>query len=403
MTRTARIALVGAALASGIVVTSLLTRFSSVSEGPIGTFLDRAGASLGSLEHAVRIRMTGGGRSRDLAWLAPYTANIERLRRPDAVLLGAFDSGLPATLEGIVSLEDQLGVTLPLIQVYAAWGDKPEQRFPVQLVTSIADMGSIPLITWEPWLTDFENANHPALPLRQARDRHGLAAVARGDYDFYVDAWASEARRFGRVLFIRLAHEMNDPYRYPWGPQNNTKEEFIAAWRHVIERFRAAGANNVLWVWSPHLAYQYWETYFPGGDVVDWVATGALNFGTVAHWSQWWTFRELFGTKYDGLARFEKPIMLAEFGSLAVGGNRTEWYTSAISDLATRYPAVKALLFFNASSDRTVTYQTVDWSLTGDDETARAVSAALRRWPAAAPNLVPAAGEGRRGTETQRR
>lgn len=387
MTRARRIVLVAVAVASGIGVVSLLTRFSSASEGPIGTLLDRVGAGLGSLEHSLRLRVTGGGRSHDLEWFAPYADSLDRLRRPEPVLLGAYDSGVPATLEGIVTLEDRLGVTLPLIQVYTAWGDKPEQRFPLALVTSISNMGSVPVITWEPWLTDFENAAHPTLPLRAARDRHGLTAVARGDYDFYIDGWALEAKRFGRPIFIRFAHEMNDPYRYPWGPQNNTKEEFIAAWRHIVERFRVAGTSNVLWVWSPHLAYLYWETYYPGADVVDWVATGALNFGSVAHWSQWWTFRELFGTKYEALAQFGKPIMLAEFGSLAVGGDRSAWYATAIADLASRYRAVKAVLFFNASSDRTVTYQTVDWSLSNDADAARTVAEALRGWEAAAPNL----------------
>ena len=387
MTRASRVILVVVTLMSAVAGVALLTAFSSASEGPIGTFLDRVGAGVASFEHAVRRRFSGAGRSRDLEWLEPYATSVARLRQPDAVLLGAYDSRLPGTLEGVVTLEESLGVTLPLIQVYTAWGDKPDQRFPLQLATSIADMGSIPVLTWEPWLTDFENAVHPTLPLRQARDRHGLAAVARGDYDFYVDAWASDAKRFGRAIFVRFSHEMNDPYRYPWGPQNNSKEDFIAAWRHVVGRFRAAGADNVLWVWSPHLAYQYWETYYPGHDVVDWTATGALNFGSVAHWSQWWTLGDLFGTKYEALAAFGKPIMLAEFGSLAVGGDRAAWYDTALTDLATRHPAVKALLFFNASSDRTVTYQTVDWSLPDDPDTARTVAAALRRWPAAAPNL----------------
>jgi beta-mannanase len=83
-------------------------------------------------------------------------------------------------------------------------------------------------------------------------------------------------------VFVRFAHEMNDPYRYPWGPQHNTKEEFIAAWRHVVERFRAAGAGNVIWVWSPHVAYEYWDLYYPGDEFVDWAATGVLNFGPIA-------------------------------------------------------------------------------------------------------------------------
>src|SRR6185369_3819852 len=49
---------------------------------------------------------------------------------------------------------------------------------------------------------------------------------------------------------LRFAHEMNDPYRYPWGPQNNSKEEYIYAWQHVWQRFQKAGARNVIWTWS---------------------------------------------------------------------------------------------------------------------------------------------------------
>src|SRR5262249_21486968 len=116
-------------------------------------------------------------------------------------------------------------------------------------------MGSVPVITWEPWLSDFESTRHPSLPLRDARDLHGMAAIARSDYDFCIDVWAQDAARFGKPVFVRFAHEMNDPYRYPWGPQNNSKEDHIAAWRHVRARFDQAGASNVIWIWSPHVAY----------------------------------------------------------------------------------------------------------------------------------------------------
>ena len=154
----------------------------------------------------------------------------------------------------------------------------------------------------------------------------------------------------------------------------------MEAWRHVVGRFRRAGASNVLWVWSPHLAYKYWETYYPGADYVDWVATGALNFGTVAHWSEWWTFDQLFGLKYEGARAFGKPIMISEFGSLTVGGDRKQWYVDALTDLPTRYPEVKALLFFNVRNDRTVTYQQVDWAISGDPALAPAIATALKRW-----------------------
>jgi hypothetical protein len=381
-----RVALTGVALAGGVALIAVLTSLGSASEGPVGDALTSLGATVADVETRLRARLSGPGRSADLRWLEPYRTDATRLRKPEVVLLGAYDSLVPNTLEGVVELERALGTTLPLIHSYAAWGDRPDQRFPLRLVTAIWSIGSVPMVTWEPWLTDFENSLHPHLPLRDARDRHGLAAVARGDYDFYVDAWAADAAAFGKPVFVRVGHEMNDPYRYPWGPQNNTKEEFIAAWRHVVERFRRAGAHNVLWVWAPHVAYQYWELYYPGDEYVDWVSTGTLNFGTVANWSRWWTFYELFGMKYERLASFGKPVMIDEFGSLAVGGDRAAWYRDALTDLPTAYPAVKAVLFFNAREDQTLTYQKADWSVGSDADVAATIRDALTPW---APPQMP--------------
>ncbi|MGK2962149.1 MAG: glycoside hydrolase family 26 protein [Gemmatimonadaceae bacterium] len=378
MKRRARIGLVLAGIAAGVGAVYLLTAMSSAAGGPIAAGLQRAGALVGSIEHRVRARIRGPGRAAGLAWLD--RSNIGYLKNPDSVLLGAYDGRLPASLDGVIDLESQIGVTLPLIQLYAAWGDEPEHQFPLVMANAVWSIGSVPMITWEPWLTEFDGRRRTYLPLREARDNHGLAAIARGDYDFYVDEWAESAARFGRPLYLRFAHEMNDPYRYPWGPQNNTKEEFVAAWRRVVTRFRAAGATNVIWVWSPHVAYEYWDLYYPGAGTVDWVATGVLNFGPIAQWSRWWTFDEIFGTKYQTLAAFGKPVMIAEFGSLAVGGDRAVWYTDALSDLPASYPAVKSLLFFETGSDQTVTYQKVDWRIAADTTVAAAVAQAVASW-----------------------
>ena len=359
----------------------LLTAASSRGAGPLSTLLRRIGAATGSLEHRVRGRVARTGRAASLQEFEPYRGTTAGLRAPDRVLLGAYDGGIPKTFDGVLTLERDLRTTFPLIQIYTAWGDRPDQQFPSQLVTAISDLGSIPLVTWEPWLTDFESARHPAIAPRDVRDRHGLAAIARGEYDFYIDAWARDAAQFGRPMLVRFAHEMNDPYRYPWGPQNNTVAEFIAAWRHVVTRARAAGAHNVLWAWAPHVAYEGWDAYYPGDATVDWVGTGVLNYGPIARWSRWWSFEEIFGTKYPRMASFGKPVMIAEFGSLAVGGDRAAWYAAALDSLPARYPAVRAILFFNAGDDRTVTHQTVDWRLETDSATAAAVRRAVARWP----------------------
>ena len=121
--------------------------------------------------------------------------------------------------------------------------------------------------------------------------------------------------------------------------------------------------------------------HYPGDEFVDWVATGALNFGAVGQqWSQWWSFREIFGVKYPRLASFGKPVMVAEFGSLAVGGDRSAWYRDALTNLPAEYPGVKALLFFHATNDQTVTYQKLDWSVASDPDLARTIAAAINPW-----------------------
>jgi len=374
MTRRQRVVVVLVFVTCAAAAVAGLSALGSASAGPLSAALGWVGAMTGSIEHRVRERVEGPGRRARLQWAAPYRDDAARLRKPEVVLLGAYDGDIPRTLDGVVALEQRIDAPLPIIQAYAAWGDRTDQQFPLQLVTAINGLGSIPLLTWEPWLTDFESGRHPHLPLRDARDQHGLAAVSRGAYDFYIDAWAAAAARFGKPMLIRFGHEMNDAYRYPWGPQNNTKEEYISAWRHIVTRFRQAGARNVLWVWSPHVAYEYWDLYYPGDAFVDWVATGVLNFGPIAQWSKWWTVAEIFGTKYERLASFGKPVMIAEFGSLAVGGDRAAWYRDALATLPERYPAVRALVFFQARDDQTVTYQKVDWSFAGDS----LVSAAVR-------------------------
>ena len=377
MRRRSRILLTAVAIAGGAAAVFVLTSMSTSAGGPIASTLQKLGAGIGSMENRIRQRVRGPGRAAQLKWLDRSPA---ALRGPADFLLGAYDGHLPASFNGVVALEETIGKPLAIIQLYTAWGDKPEHQFPLVMANAVWDMGSVPLITWEPWLTEFDSRRHPHLPLRDARDSHGLAGIASGAYDFYLDEWAQSAASFGRPVLVRFGHEMNDPYRYPWGPQNNTKEEFIAAWRRVVTRFRAAGATNVIWVWSPHVAYEYWELYYPGAGTVDWVATGVLNFGPIAQWSRWWTFDEIFGSKYPTLSGFGKPVMVAEFGSLAVGGDRAAWYRDALEDLPSRYPAIRSLLFFETGADQTVTYQKVDWRLTTDSTSAKAVAASILPW-----------------------
>jgi beta-mannanase len=130
------------------------------------------------------------------------------------------------------------------------------------------------------------------------------------------------------------------------------------------------------------LAYGKFDDFYPGDEYVDWVSTGTLNYGTVAPWSQWWSFEEIFAKHYETFAKYKKPILIAEFGTLAVGGNQADWYQKALADFPTRYPAVKGLIFFHNGSDGTTTYQTLNWYIKDDSAVTKTIKAQYLKWPA---------------------
>ena len=370
-----------AVLGTGVLLLASITYVGKETAGPAEDLFSKIGNAVATIENKYILKKRKKSRSLALEGFMGYKTDRSTLQNPEILLLGAYDDSANSNFQAIVDLEDSLKTVFPLIQIYAAWGSKRTQRFPATEVNSIAALGSIPVITWEPWLTDFDKESMPGLPDSEVRDLEGLKAISRGVYDVYIDRWAADAKALGHLMFVRYGHEMNDPYRYPWGPQNNAFEDYVAAWRHIVDRFRALRADNVLWVWSPHPAYGQFEEYYPGEEYVDWIGTGTLNYGTVAPWSQWWSFDEIFAKHYELMAEYKKPIMISEFGSLAVGGNRAEWFKDALTDLPARYPAVKALLFFHDSKDATTTYQVLNWHIKEHPQVIDEVVTALTTWP----------------------
>lgn len=371
----------------GILLSGILLSAGEKSQGPLQDLFRSIDSGISRLEKKIAGGKIRKERSASLQWFDKYRRSMSLLKSPDTLLMGAYDNNTKLSFEKIVELEDTLRIKLPVIQFYTAWGSKSDQVFPLLRSQAIIDLGSIPMITWEPWLDDFDTKLFPRTDKVDKINRNGMKAVANGVYDVYIDKWAREAKNFQAPFFLRLGHEMNDPYRYPWGPQNNKPEDFIAAWRHVVERFRIAGATNALWIWSPHPAYAGYEQFYPGHDVVDWIGIGTLNYGTVAPWSQWWSFDDIFGKCYANLSLYNKPMMITEFGSLEVGGNRAKWFAQALDSLPARYPAVKSVVFFNNSNDNTTTYKELDWYITYDKSSTAAVRQALKGWSMLKPPM----------------
>lgn len=375
-----RIATIMSVLMVGVLMVTLLTFMGNQTTGPAEDLLTKVSSSIAAIENKYILGNREKSRSKSLEWFNAYRTDRDKLLYPDQILLGAFDDKTTETFQAIAQFEDSLETVFPLVQIYTAWGSKRHQQFPITELNAIHNLGSIPVVTWEPWLSDFDKNHMPNLPDATMRDKDGMKAIANGVYDVYIDKWAAGAKSFNKPMYLRFAHEMNDPYRYPWGPQNNAPEDFTAAWKHVVDRFKMAGADNVIWIWAPHPTYGMFDAYYPGNDYIDWIGVGTLNYGTVANWSMWLSFDEIFAKHYELMAKYNKPISISEFGSLVVGGDRANWFKEALTDFPSRYPNVKSLIFFHCSDDATTTQQTLNWYFKNNRADVQEVINAKANW-----------------------
>lgn len=367
------------AIAISSLIVYALSHAGKQSKGPIETAMVATGDMVKDIEKKLIVEQREEQRGDKLSWFRPYAVNKRMLLNPRRILLGAFDNEMKESFENMVALEDSVKSTFPLIHIYTAWGSKTEEKFPSAQVKDIISLGSTPVITWEPWLSDFNEEAYPTGQKPEDPNKDGMKDIAAGLYDTYISEWATQARVIGKPMFLRFGHEMNDGYRYPWGPQNNNAADFIAAWQHVHGIFAAQGAKNIIWIWSPHPAYTFKE-FYPGDEYVDYVGAGVLNYGTIAAWSKWWSFDDIIGKYYDSVSVYKKPIMITEFGSLAVGGNRAAWYTDALKSLPKKYPLIRSVLFFHFSKDNTTTQQTLNWYFKKDKEVSEAITQSISRW-----------------------
>lgn len=378
--KTTRILYTLVALVMGVGIVMALSYAGDKGQGPIEKAFDKAGTAISNVEEKIILQPRQQKRSDKLQWLQPYKNNKSLLAKQGDILLGAYDNKTKEGFKSVTSLEDSLHTTFPLIALYVAWGSKTEEQFPATQVNAIKELGSIPVITWEPWLNDFDNEEHTEIRSSDVRDKNGLTDIANGIYDFYINRFADDIKKIKSPVLLRFGHEMNDPYRYPWGPQNNKPEEFVAAWKHVHDVFAKRSVNNVLWIWSPHPAYGYFDYYYPGDSCVDFVGESVLNYGPVAPWAKWWSFKEIFGTHYEELAKYKKPMIITEFGSLAVGGSRSKWFQEALTNLPKNYPYVRGIIFYHNSKDNTTTQQSLDWYIKDDKASTQAIVKAVSSW-----------------------
>ncbi len=368
-----------AALVMAFLLIFIITKISNGSEGPIKSIFSKAGKAIADVEEITILKERENRRIEKLKWFTSIREDKNKLIHSKIILFGASDNTQIDSYESIVNLEDSLKMTFPIIHIYKAWGEKAEHAFPQIEAETIYRLGSIPMVTWEPWVGAFSVQNYPNIdPILEKRDKGSLASIARGDYDSYIIKWAEDAKLFGHPIYLRFGHEMNDPYHYPWGPQNNYASDYINAWRHIYKVFKETGTSNIIWVWNPHLSYSFTD-FYPGKDYVDIISFGVLNFGTSISWSKWWTFEELLSDSYEILKKYEKPMMISEFGSLIIGGDRNKWFADAFEKIPVKYPNINSIVFFHYSNEKS-TDKALDWQFIDDKKVIEGMKNSWKKW-----------------------
>lgn len=253
------------------------------------------------------------------------------------------------TIEGIDKYETMIGKHLAIVASSSYWG---EQTFPLENLERVTRHGSIPLIYWSPWDKPYDQDKGP--------DRFSLKAILEGKWDAYIDRWSEGAKAFGKPFFVSFCNEMNGEW-FPWsgwfyGQEKGGPETFKKAWRYVVDRTRARGAKNIVWVFqvnnysAPEDDWNLCGQYYPGPDYVDWLGLSVYGMQFRDKNSSWAEFRDLLDYPYKEIAALDpkKPIMLAEFGvgEFPDNGDKAQWFRDAFAQMP-KYPRLKAAVYWH--------------------------------------------------------
>ena len=244
------------------------------------------GAVIVAVVIAVAVVLNGrsaGGQPGDPA--APKATSLPH--QPGAYL-GVYTPPSPKSYAGLTAFTAATGVRPSVVVYYSGW------REPFQL--NFADAA----------------VKHHAVPLVQIDPTDvSLSAIASGQYDAYLRSYAAAVKAFDSQVILSFGHEMNGNW-YSWAYGHSSPAAFVAAWRHIVTVFRAAGASKVTWLWTVNildkpLGIASPVRWWPGSSYVTWVGIDGYYL------KRSWTFASLFGPTIKAVRSVTlAPILISE-------------------------------------------------------------------------------------------
>ena len=248
------------------------------------------------------------------------------------------------------------------------------------LFEAISGRGMLPMLAWEPWDYRLDEAARKKGATRGKIDRirsnqpdYRLSRIARGDFDEYLRSWAEGIKALEHPVAIRFAHEMNGDW-YPWceTANGNRPGDYVKAWRHIHDLFEAAGATNVIWVWSPNTRWDgstpKLARLYPGDEYVDWV--GLSGYYGMGAFSKYRSFDAIFEDTIKEIRTFSgKPLVITETGAADTRGRKAEWITETFRSLP-QHEEIIGLIWFEVTKEQ-------DWRIFSSPAVATAFAQAV--------------------------
>ncbi|HTU75708.1 MAG TPA: glycosyl hydrolase [Trebonia sp.] len=144
-----------------------------------------------------------------------------------------------------------------------------------------------------------------------------LAGFVAGTYDGWLRSYARAVVAYKKPVILGFGPEMNGTWS-SWGYKHVQPAVYVAAWRHVVSVFRAAGARNVTWIWTVNVTHTGWDiaspdAWWPGAAWVDLVGVDGYYYAS----SQ--DFADLFALVLADIHRLtSKPVLISETAAAPV-------------------------------------------------------------------------------------